>query len=258
MDNTNSEPQTPWPILPCGDSSLTIQLGDVIAPAIGQRVLAFDRAIHHAREQGLFPGILDVVPCYTSVSVHYNCSLIGFADLAEQLKHLLAQAVITDMAGRHWRVPAFYGEHFDDDLEAVAHLLNLSADDVVARHLGSHFQIAMIGFTPGFAYLSGLDPVLNISRRATPRPHAPAGSLSIAAGQAAIQCLASPTGWHVIGRTPVRNFDPHRNPAFLFEPGDIVSFFAADSAMWNEMESAANAGEMIAELATPNTLKNDV
>lgn len=252
MDNSISETVLQWPILPCGDSALTIQLGDTIAPAIGHCVLACDRAIQHARAQGLLPGIREIVPCYTSLSVHYDCRLIDFSNLAERLKQVLAQAIVSDVAGRHWRVPAFYGPEFGDDLETVARFLNMNADDIVARHLGSVFQIAMIGFTPGFAYLSGLDPALNIPRRATPRSHTPSGSLSIAAGQAAIQCLASPTGWHVIGRTPVRNFDPHRAPAFLFEPGDIVSFFAVDNAMWGEMERAAHAGEIVAELVAPD------
>lgn len=250
MDNSISEISSSWPILPCGDSALTIQIGDAIAPAVGQRVLACDHAILNARAQGRLPGIVEVVPCYASLNVHYDCRLIGFADLTQQLRQVLAQAVVADVAGRHWRVPAFYGPQFGDDLEAVARLLNMNADDIVARHLGSVFQVAMIGFTPGFAYLSGLDPALNIPRRATPRPLAPTGSLSIAAGQAAIQCLASPTGWHVIGRTPVRNFDPQRAPVFLFEPGDFVSFFAVDNAMWSEMERAAHAGEIIAELTT--------
>jgi len=106
----------------------------------------------------------------------------------------------------------------------------------------------MIGFTPGWSYLSGLDKFLHMSRRQNPRLLTPAGTVSVGGVQAGIQCLAAPSGWHLLGRTPVRTYQMHREPIFLLEPGDHVTFFAVDAKTFAEMDRAAEAGKIIAEL----------
>jgi KipI family sensor histidine kinase inhibitor len=106
----------------------------------------------------------------------------------------------------------------------------------------------MIGFTPGWSYLSGLDKFLHLPRRQNPRVFTPAGTISIGGVQAGIQCLAAPSGWHLLGRTAVRTFQLHRDPMFLTEPGDRVSFYQVDARTFAEQERAAEAGEIVAEL----------
>ena len=108
----------------------------------------------------------------------------------------------------------------------------------------------MIGFTPGFSYLRGLDSAIATPRRPQPRLSRPAGTISIGGVQAALQCLAGPSGWHLLGRTPVRTFDPRRDPVFLIEPGDTVTFTQIGPVEFERLERLAERGEAVAELTT--------
>jgi 5-oxoprolinase (ATP-hydrolysing) subunit B len=156
----------------------------------------------------------------------------------------------TASKARRWRVPVAYGGEHGIDLEDVAKALDTTPDDVVVRHVAGDYRVAMIGFTPGWSYLSGLDTSLQMSRRQNPRLLTPAGTISIGGVQTGIQCLAGPSGWHLLGRTPVRTYQLHRNPIFLTEPGDHVTFFAIDHKSFAEQDRAAEAGEIVAELVT--------
>jgi len=118
----------------------------------------------------------------------------------------------------------------------------------VARHTAGDYRVAMIGFTPGWSYLSGLAPFLHMPRRQNPRLLTPAGTISIGGVQTGIQCLAGPSGWHLLGRTPVRTYQLHREPIFLLEPGDRITFYAIDAKTFAEQDRAAEAGDVIAEL----------
>jgi KipI family sensor histidine kinase inhibitor len=106
----------------------------------------------------------------------------------------------------------------------------------------------MIGFTPGWSYLSGLEASLQMPRRQNPRLLTPAGTISIGGVQTGVQCLAGPSGWHLLGRTAVRTYQLHREPTFLLEPGDRVTFSVVDDKTFAEQDRAAEAGEIIAEL----------
>jgi KipI family sensor histidine kinase inhibitor len=207
-------------VLLAGDTALTLELGDVIDPKINARVLALDRAL---AETGL-PGIVETVPTYRSLQVHYDPERLAASDLiaaARRLAHTLGER---PPPGRSWRVPVAYGGEHGIDLEAVAARTGLSAEQVVARHLAGDYRVYMIGFAPGFAYLGGLDPVLHLPRRETPRLKTPAGTISIGGIQAAVASIEAPSGWHLLGRTPARAFDPARDEPFLFAVGDRIRF----------------------------------
>lgn len=238
-------PQADMRISASGDSALNVRFGERIDESVSARVLAFDRAVHAAH----IDGVVETVPAYASVLVHYDCRRIGFAALKRALAMLAPASEAAVAAGRRWIVPVVYGEASGPDLEKVAADLGLSSEVVAERHLASAFRIAMLGFTPGFAYLTGLDGGLHLPRKEVPIPRAEAGTVSIAAGQAAIQSLAGPTGWHVIGRTPVRNFQPGRDPVFLFEPGDLITFERIDAAAYAGLERMAEEGATVARLA---------
>jgi KipI family sensor histidine kinase inhibitor len=142
---------------------------------------------------------------------------------------------------------AYGGEH-GIDLEDVARTLKSTPDGIVARHVAGDYRVAMIGFTPGWSYLSGLDASLQMSRLQSPRLLTPAGTVSIGGVQTGVQCLAGPSGWHLLGRTAVRTYQLHRDPIFLLEPGDAVTFSAVDAKTFVEQDRAAAAGEIVAEL----------
>jgi KipI family sensor histidine kinase inhibitor len=231
-------------LLPSGDSAITVEYSRNIDDAANDRVLALDRALAAAA----IVGVTESVPTYRSLLVHYDPTIIGFEALGEKLLELASQLTAATARARRWRVPVAYGGEHGIDLEDVAKALKTTPDDIVARHVAGDYRVAMIGFTPGWSYLSGLETSLHMSRRQNPRLLTPAGTVSIGGVQTGIQCLAGPSGWHLLGRTPVRTYQLHRNPTFLTEPGDRVTFFAVDHKTFAEQDRAAEAGEIIAEL----------
>ncbi|MCC8957889.1 5-oxoprolinase subunit PxpB [Bradyrhizobium sp. Pear77] len=242
-----AEPLSPPRLLPSGDSAITVEFSRTIDDAANRRVLALDRVI--AAEP--IAGITETVPTYRSLLVHYDPVQITFDALGEQLLARAAKAPPTESGTRRWRIPITYGGEHGIDLEDVAKALQTTPDDIVARHAAGDYRVAMIGFTPGWSYLSGLDKFLHIPRRKEPRLVTPAGTISIGGIQTGVQCLAGPSGWHLLGRTPVRTYQLHRDPTFLLEPGDAVSFTAVDTKTFAEQDRAAEAGAFVAELVTP-------
>ncbi len=231
-------------LLPSGDSAMTVEFSRNIDDAANQRVLALDRALSDAP----IPGVTETVPTYRSLLVHYDPCRIDFAALGEKLVTLAQRPLSAGAKARRWRVPVTYGGENGIDLEEVAKTLNTTPDDIVARHVAGRYRVAMIGFTPGWSYLSGLHKFLHMPRRHNPRLLTPAGTVSVGGVQTGIQCLAGPSGWHLLGRTPVRTYQQHRDPIFLLEPGDDVTFFAIDAKTFAEQDRAAEAGEIVAEL----------
>ncbi len=233
-------------IVPCSEAALLVEFGDSIDEAINGKVLALDRGIARAK----IAGVIETVPTYRSLLVHYDPLALGFADLSERLRALVTSAPTENGVRRRWRVPVVYGGEFGIDLDDVARARGMTTEEVIRRHIGGDYYVAMLGFLPGFAYLAGLDPKLATPRRDDPRTVTPAGTISIGGVQAGIQCLEAPSGWHLLGRTPVRTYHPRREPVFLVEPGDAVTFHAIDQREWAALDRAAEAGEPIAELAT--------
>ena len=168
----------------------------------------------------------ETVPTYRSLLVHYDPVQIDFDTLGEKLLALAQLPVPAATKTRRWRIPVVYGGEHGIDLEDVAKTLNTTPDDIVARHVAGDYRVAMIGFTPGWSYLSGLEDSLHMPRRQNPRLLTPAGTISIGGVQTGVQCLAGPSGWHLLGRTAVRTYQLHRDPIFLLEPGDAVTFSA--------------------------------
>lgn len=230
-------------LLPSGDSAITVEFARSIDEAANARVLALDPLVAGAA----IPAIRETVPTYRSLLVHYDPEASDFATLGEQLLTLAAKAAPATATARHWKIPVAYGGEHGIDLEDVARTLSTTPDDIVARHANGAYRVAMIGFTPGWSYLSGLKADLQIPRRRDPRLLTPPGTISIGGIQTGIQCLAGPSGWHLLGRTPVRTFQLNRDPVFLLEPGDAITFSAIDEGTFAEMDRAAAAGEAVAE-----------
>ncbi|MGH7630067.1 MAG: 5-oxoprolinase subunit PxpB [Gemmatimonadales bacterium] len=173
--------------------------------------------------------IIDVVPAMVSLAVFFDPRLVA-PDVVE--RRLLAcaerveDAAAEDAPLRVHVVPVRYD---GPDLAEVAERLGLLPDELVQRHVGREYRVRFLGFTPGFAYLGPLDPSLVLPRRADPRRRVPAGSVGVAGDQTAIYPLETPGGWHLIGRTELRPFDPSRFPPSLFVAGDRVRFARATS-----------------------------
>jgi inhibitor of KinA len=232
-------------ISPLGDSALRLELGVKIDESTHVRVQAACAALGEA----VVPGIREVVPAYTTVTIHYNPAEVFAAgapaeDLAGWLALRVEQAVAgarraATPAGRTVEIPVCYGGGFGPDLARVAAQAGLSEAEVVRRHAAAHYRVALVGFSPGFPYLLGLPAELATPRHARPRTAVPAGSVAIAGEQTGVYPLSSPGGWNLIGRTTVRLFDPSADPPALLQTGDRVRFRAVDRATFDR--AAANA-----------------
>lgn len=238
---------SPPRILPSGDAAITVEFSRQIDDEANRRVLALDRLL----AKTAIDGISETVPTYRSLLVHYDPVQIDFDTLGGKLTALAQQTSTQDVTARRWRVPVTYGGEHGIDLEDTAKVLNLSTEELISRHVAPTYRVAMIGFTPGWSYLSGLDPALELTRRQTPRLLTPPGTISIGGVQTGIQCIAGPSGWHLLGRTPVRTYQLGRDPIFLLEPGDEVTLYAIDARQFAECERAAEHGEIVAELVAP-------
>ena len=242
-------PHSPLRLLPPrllqnGDSAITVEFSRNIDEAANRRVLALDRAISASP----VAGVTETVPTYRSLLVHYDPVRTSFDELGATILALAELPVAASAKTRRWRIPVVYGGEHGIDLEDVAKALSTTPDDIVARHVAGDYRVAMIGFTPGWSYLSGLDASLQMPRRQNPRLLTPAGTVSIGGVQTGVQCLAGPSGWHLLGQTAVRTYQLHRDPTFLLEPGDAITFAAVDSKTFVEQDRAAASSEYVAEL----------
>lgn len=210
-----------------GDRALLATVGSAIDDATHRRVRALCAKLEGAR----IPGFVEIVPAFASVAVHYDPAHATCAEVEAAVAPLLSgldAAVLP--APRVVEIPVCYGGDFGPDLDELAGRHSLTPDEVVAIHAAGNYLVHMIGFAPGFPYLGGLDERLATPRRETPRTRVPASSVGIGGAQTGIYPIETPGGWHLIGRTPLRLFDPRRSPALLLSAGDGVRFRAISAA----------------------------
>lgn len=227
------------------DDAWLIDLGNVDAPAPDVLTNAAAHALA-ARIRTAAPAWLrDLVPAYASLAVFFDPGAID-ADTVRAWLHSHCVDTTTTSAGRSStlvEIPVCYGDVYGEDLDTAAAELGMAARELIARHTAATYTVAMIGFAPGFPYLLGLDPALALPRLATPRTRVPAGSVAIGGAQTGIYPRESPGGWRLIGRTPLRLFDPclpdldGASPSLLV-PGDRVRFTAVDADTFAQLACA--------------------
>ncbi|MEX1048128.1 MAG: 5-oxoprolinase subunit PxpB [Akkermansiaceae bacterium] len=210
---------------PLGDSAWLVEfLGNPGAGAVA-RVAALEAALAEDRP----PGVRDVVPSFTSVAVHFDSEDgLGIREWI-QAAMLAGGPASNGRAPRVFEIPVAYGGESGPDLNELAAQVGLSAEEVVALHAGADYTVAALGFSPGFPYLSGLPERLRVPRRQTPRLVVPAGSVAVAGGQVGIYPFATPGGWHLLGRTAVKLFDPREAEPALLRVGDRLRFVPVES-----------------------------
>lgn len=207
-----------------GDMALLVSFGDRYAPHINNAVMAFDRAF-----SDMLPlGVIETTPTFRSLLIHFDPAQLDFEKLSDICNDLLASRDwFTSKPPEHrrkWVIPVTYGGTRGPDLGEVADLMGLREDQVIDSHAGAILQVAMLGFSPGLAYLGQLPEVWQFPRRTEVTPAVPAGAILVAVRQTVMPSTEIPTGWRQIGQTPFRSFDVAAKTPFLLSPGDEVRF----------------------------------
>jgi KipI family sensor histidine kinase inhibitor len=229
--------------LPVGDTGLSIEFSERIDPIANDAVAALDHAIATAE----IPGLVETVPSFRSLLVQYEPAVIALSALQHRIAELLGtRSSLAIPPRRRWHIPVAYEAPFGEDLAEAAALLGRTEREIVATHTAADFRVYMLGFQPGLPNLGGLPRELHLSRRTVPRPPVPSGSVTIGGVQGAIMPMASPIGFYLLGRTPVRPFDRRRENPALFRPGDTIRFYEIGSAEYARIDAAATAGDLYA------------
>ncbi|WP_242876012.1 5-oxoprolinase subunit PxpB [Cellulosilyticum sp. I15G10I2] len=203
------------------DTAITVQFGNEINENIHNNIMAFCMLL----EQANIEGVIELVPTYTTVMIHYDPGVILFDEIVQLLKELIKHMHTINLPkGQVIEVPVCYGGKYGPDLEYVANYHGMHIDEVIQIHASSYYLIYMLGFTPGFAYMGGMDKCIATPRLTQPRTKIPAGSVGIAGGQTGIYPIDSPGGWQLIGQTPFILYDPKRQKPILFDAGQRIKF----------------------------------
>ena len=211
--------------VPEGDSAMLLVFGDRISPEINTKVTAAADSLRERR----IPGVTDLIPAYCSLLVQYDPLTISCESLRAQLGEILQESRNEcEQSRRLIRIPVCYGGEYGPDLEHIAKNAGLTPETVIRIHSSRDYRVYMLGFLPGFCYLGGLDERIHTPRLKTPRLRIPAGSVGIGGSQTGIYPMDSPGGWQLMGRTPVRAYDPNREEPILFRAGDIIRFVPVD------------------------------
>ena len=239
-----SEPR----FLPCGDRALSVELGDEITRDINARILALEYLLQQKR----VPGVGETVPSYRALLVYYDPIVVGYDELTATMRGLLTEArpeVLPPV--RTLELPCCYGGELGFELEAAAAKLGLLPEEMARLHAEADYYVYFVGFTPGLPYMTGMPERLTIPRLTNPRVKTPPGSVSIGGVQCCIYSVESPGGFWVLGRTPVRLYDPTAADPILLRAGDHVRFCPVDRAEYDAIAAEVDAGRYAPRIAGP-------
>lgn len=222
-----------------GDRGLRIQFGNTISIETNQRIRSFVICLENEQIEG----IIEWIPTYTAVTIYYDPYKITYDKLKQKMIMLEDKLSDVDIpAAKIIHIPTYYGEEFGPDLQAVAKHNGLDEQEVVAIHSSGTYLVYMIGFTPGFPYLGGMSNKIATPRLAVPRTKIAAGSVGIAGEQTGIYPMETPGGWQLIGRTPLRLYDPMKETPILLEAGNYLKFIPISMEEYKAIEQQVIAG----------------
>ncbi len=220
-----------FPRIRCvGDSGILVEFGDRIAPEVNDRVAALDRDLQLAKPAGL----VSLTPAYASLLAGYDPLATTAEALIAMIEALVRQPSPGAAVAQCVEIPVCYDPPFGPDLAHVAAATGRSIEAVISAHLGGRYRVYMYGFAPGYAYLGGVAPEIQLPRRTSPVRDVSTGSVIIAGPQCIVTTVTMPTGWWIIGRSPVRIFRPEAADPFLFEIGAEVRFVRISAAQMAE------------------------
>ena len=223
-----------------GDRALVVEFGDKIEKQVNSKI----RSLTMAMEREDIVGIIETIPTYRSLMVIYEPMIIELENLILTIKSIISKMHELRLAeAKVIEIPTLYGGGDGPDIEFVAEHNNISVDEVIRIHTDMKYLIYMIGFTPGFPYLGGMSDKIQAPRLQNPRTKIPIGSVGIAGKQTGIYPVESPGGWQLIGRTPVKLYDPSREHPVLLKAGDYIKFVSIDENEYKNIEALENEGK---------------
>jgi inhibitor of KinA len=232
----------PYRIFPLGDSAITIDFGNCIDEAINQYVITRFKQL----QQQPLHGMIEAIPAYSSITLYYDVfalkrkiptGITVFGWMCQQLQNLLQQTIEHKVAPeRVVKIPVCYEIEFAPDIKRLAAIKNISVDEVIQIHSSKKYKVYMLGFLPGFSYMGEVEETIAMARK--PQPvNITAGSVGIAGKQTGIYPLASPGGWQIIGRTPLKLFDAEKEEPTLLRAGDRVQFYSINKKEFEQIMS---------------------
>ncbi len=208
--------------LPLGDKAFLVKIGNGISPETHIKVQNFSKLL----EEKKLKGIIEVTPAYNEILISYDPGVLNYKKLISELRELEKEKInLYAELKRIIHIPVCYEAEYAPDLEMVASLNDISINEVVKIHASNEYLVYMLGFTPGFCYLGGMNEKIATPRKETPRTSIEAGSVGIAGKQTGIYPIDSPGGWQIIGKTPLKLFNPKSEPHFFIEPGCYLKFY---------------------------------
>jgi inhibitor of KinA len=225
-----------------GDSALIIKTGNDISET--SNLIVRKLLLRLGKEN--IRGVLDFIPSYNELMICFDPAVIMSDELvsyAESLSGNIDEVVLPEPSVV--RIPVLYGGNSGPDIHEVAEINKLSEEEVISIHCSPLYLVYMLGFTPGFCYLGGMDDRIATPRKTTPRLRIEAGSVGIADRQTGIYPIDSPGGWQLIGKTPVKLFDADRSPEFLLNPGDYIKFYQVDGVEYTAILEKVNSGNYL-------------
>ena len=217
--------------LPAGDRALVAEFGKSIDEETNRKVQQLCRTL----EEQPVRGVTELVPTFRSLMICYDPKIITYRQLVKKLEgRQLSEDKKEESAKRILEVPCCYD---GEDLEDMETITGLSREEIISIHSGTNYKIYMLGFLPGFVYLGGLDARICAPRLASPRTRIPAGSVGIGGNQTGVYPMASPGGWRLIGRTPLRFYDPARPEPILCRAGEYIRFVPIGSEEFDRISA---------------------
>jgi len=219
--------------LPSGDCAICVEFGNEISPEINAKIRAFKIALENEK----IDGIVETVPTYRSLLVVYRPEVILYKELVEKFDGIMgAMGKIQIPPPTVIEIPVLYGGEMGPDLENVAAHNNKTVEEVIKIHTSEEYLIYMLGFIAGFPYLGGMSKEIATPRLKSPRVKIEGGSVGIAGEQTGIYPVASPGGWQLIGRTPLKLYDADREKPVLLEAGQYIKFCSVTKEEYEKIE----------------------
>ncbi|WP_042461076.1 5-oxoprolinase subunit PxpB [Neobacillus dielmonensis] len=224
-------------IEPLGDMGIRIKFGNIISEDIHREIQQFTSQL----KDKPINGIIEWVPSYTNVAIYYQPDIISYSDLITELNTLYERTnKVEPFNSTVYEIPVYYGGEAGPDFSFIADSTGVSEEEVIRLHSSQVYLIYMMGFVPGFPYLGGLPNQLAVPRLPHPRPSVLPGSVGIGGNQTGIYPSEVPSGWRIIGRTPVKLFDIEDSPPVLLEAGNYLKFCPIDEAEFHRIKQLAD------------------